>query len=222
LLEETVGILFCAFSFDSLPPPHRLVNYDDPKDALPGQPPQSAQEATYNGKEHAAWDQNSEMMFEQDLSWADAYWLKQLLPEGMPLIVKGIMTHEDATLALEAGVDAIMVSNHGGRQLDGCLAAIDALPEVVAAVNGRIPVLLDSGIRRGTDVVKALALGASAVAIGKPLFFALATGGEDGLVQMLKLLHKEIEAAMALCGCQAVDAIVRSHVGRKACTSSAL
>lgn len=88
-------------------------------------------EETYNAKEHKAWDQNSEMMFDQDVTWADVRWLKEVACPTLPLIVKGIMTAEDALLALEAGVDGIMVSNHGGRQLDSCLSSIDALPEVV-------------------------------------------------------------------------------------------
>ena len=132
----------------------------------------------------------------------------------MPLVIKGIMTAEDALLAMEAGADAIMVSNHGGRQLDGCLASIDALPEVANAVQGRIPIWLDSGVRRGTDVLKALALGASAVGIGKPVFFALGVGGEDALSYLLQLLHTELEAAMAICGIERISDITPDLVTR--------
>lgn len=153
-------------------------------------------------------------MFEQNLTWADVRWLKQVACSGLPLIVKGIMTAEDAILALEAGADGIMVSNHGGRQLDACLSSIDALPEVVEAVAGRAPVLLDGGIRRGTDVVKALALGATAVGIGKPMFFALAVDGEKGVISVLQMLKQETEAAMALCGCKTVDRISPLHITR--------
>lgn len=197
--------------FNALPAPHRLVNYDNNDNKS-----ESTQrmEDTYNGRTHEAWDQNSELMFEQNLSWADVRWLKQVACPNLPLVVKGIMTAEDAHLALQAGADGIMVSNHGGRQLDACLASVDALPEVVEAVAGRAPVLLDGGIRRGTDVVKALALGATAVGIGKPMFFALAVGGEKGVLSVLQMLKRETEAAMALCGCKTVDDITSRHVMR--------
>ena len=130
------------------------------------------------------------------------------------MIVKGIMTAEDAIEAVKAGADGIMVSNHGGRQLDGCLAAIDALPEVVRAVGGQVPVLLDSGIRRGTDVLKALALGATACSIGKPVFFALSVGGENAVVNLLEIIRRELEAAMAICGCNSLTDVNRTLVTR--------
>jgi isopentenyl diphosphate isomerase/L-lactate dehydrogenase-like FMN-dependent dehydrogenase len=190
--------------FDSLPPPHRLVNYDE----------YSAMEKTYNAKKADAWDQSTEQMFLQDATWQDVAWLKQTACPNLPLVIKGIMTGEDALLAVEAGADGIMVSNHGGRQLDGALASIDVLPEVVAAVEGRVPVLLDSGVRRGTDVVKALALGATAVGIGKPVFFALSVGGEKAVVEMLELMKREIEACMAICGCRNVEDISPNLVTR--------
>jgi isopentenyl diphosphate isomerase/L-lactate dehydrogenase-like FMN-dependent dehydrogenase len=124
------------------------------------------------------------------------------------------MTGEDAELAIQAGADGVMVSNHGGRQLDGALASIDALPEVVRAVDGRVAVFLDGGIRRGTDVLKALALGATAVGIGKPVFFALAVGGQEGVSQMLRLLQTELAAAMALCGVERVQDITEKLITR--------
>jgi isopentenyl diphosphate isomerase/L-lactate dehydrogenase-like FMN-dependent dehydrogenase len=145
-----------------LPPPHRLVNYDDVDDGAGSQSKSrstatSALHQTYNSQEKKAWDQNSEQMFDQDICWEDVAWIKrEAMPPDMPLVLKGIMTAEDAILAMEAGADAIMVSNHGGRQLDGCFSSIDALPEIVAAVGGRVPILLDGGVRRGTDVLKAL------------------------------------------------------------------
>ena len=158
--------------FNALPPPHRLVNYDDPPSSkvsattnTAGAVEKSSRlDQTYNSQEKQAWDQNSEQMFEQDVSWEDVRWIKNELTNSqqtskgtlVPLVVKGIMTAEDAILAVQAGADAILVSNHGGRQLDGCLSAIDVLPEVVKAVNGCIPVWIDGGIRRGTDVLKAL------------------------------------------------------------------
>ena len=146
-------------------------------------------------------------MFDTALTWDDVKWLKREGCRGLPLVVKGIMTAEDAILALEAGADGIMVSNHGGRQLDGALSPVDALPEVVEAVAGRVPVLLDSGVRRGTDILKALALGATAVGVGKPVYFSLAVGGEDMVITMLQQLKMELEAAMALCGCESVKDI---------------
>ncbi len=147
--------------FNALPPPHRLVNYD----LLPSESKTVVQlEQTYNSQEKQAWDQNSEQMFEQDVSWEDVAWIKQELDNErqrtrgrfLPLVIKGIMTAEDAVLAVKAGADAIMLSNHGGRQLDGCLSAIDVLPEVAKVVNESVPIFIDGGIRRGTDVLKAL------------------------------------------------------------------
>jgi isopentenyl diphosphate isomerase/L-lactate dehydrogenase-like FMN-dependent dehydrogenase len=192
--------------FNALPPPHRLVNYDDGEG--------SHLDETYNSKNQKAWDQNTEQLFEQDMTWADVRWLKEEGCPNLPLVVKGIMTAEDAELAIEAGADGIMVSNHGGRQLDGALASIDALPEVVEAVAGRVPVLLDGGVRRGTDVVKALALGASAVGLGKPIFFALSIGGQQGVTQLLNMIKTEIESAMAICGVETVSDITRKLVTR--------
>ena len=129
-------------------------------------------------------------------------------------MVKGVITAEDAIEAVKAGADGIMVSNHGGRALDGALPAIDALPEVVKAVGDKVPIFLDGGIRRGTDVVKALALGATAVGIGRPVFYALAVGGEDAVVHLLEMLRKETEAAMAICGCRTVADISRKLITR--------
>jgi len=189
-----------------LPAPHRLANYDEDDH-------KSKLDKDYNAKTYLAWDQNSELIFEKNVTWSDVTWLKENC-NGLPLVVKGIMTKEDALLALEAGADGIMVSNHGGRQLDGCTASIDALPEVVDAVQCRIPVLIDSGVRRGTDVVKALALGATAVGIGKPVFFALSLGGEKAVVDLLQRLKAEIEACMAICGCERIEDITTKLVSR--------
>lgn len=196
-------------NFNALPPPHRLVNYDDE-----GTTAAQKLDQTYNSQQEKAWDQNSEQMFQQNVAWDDIAWIKRKAAPDVPVMVKGIMTGEDAKLAIAAGADGIMVSNHGGRQLDGALATIDVLPEVVKAVAGRVPVWLDSGVRRGTDVLKALALGASAVGIGKPLFFALAIGGEDAVSYLLQLLQTELEAAMAICGVEKVQDISSSLVTR--------
>ena len=120
----------------------------------------------------------------------------------LPVVVKGVLTAEDARLACEHGAAALVVSNHGGRQLDGVAATLDALPEVVEAVDGRIEVLLDGGIRRGTDVVKALALGARAVLVGRAPLWGLAVDGEAGATRVLELLRDEIELALQLVGCR--------------------
>jgi 4-hydroxymandelate oxidase len=136
--------------------------------------------------------------FKPDLSLHDLSWLRQHTT--LPIVVKGICHPEDALLALEHGANGIWVSNHGGRQLDTAPATISVLPRVADAVAGRAQIVLDGGVRRGTDVVKALALGANAVAIGRPLLWSLAIGGADGVAQTLELLRAEIDSALALCG----------------------
>jgi 4-hydroxymandelate oxidase len=133
------------------------------------------------------------------LTWQDLEWLKSLSP--LPLVVKGILRGDDAIRALDYGAQGIIVSNHGGRQLDGAVASLDALSEVVEAVEGRTEVLLDGGIRRGVDVIKALAMGAKAVLIGRPILWGLAVGGEFGVLHVLELLRDELDVAMALSGC---------------------
>ncbi len=144
------------------------------------------------------------------LTWRD---IGRLSAEsGLPVIVKGVLTAEDARLACEHGAAAIIVSNHGGRQLDGVSATIDALPEVVEAVDGRIEVLVDGGIRRGTDVVKALALGARAALIGRPALWGLVVDGEAGARAVLELLRAEIELALQLAGCRTPADVTRAHV----------
>ncbi|MEX0801235.1 MAG: alpha-hydroxy acid oxidase [Dehalococcoidia bacterium] len=145
------------------------------------------------------------------LDWDGIDWIRSV-SSPLPVLVKGILTAEDARLAVEHGVEGVIVSNHGGRQLDGAPASIEALPEVVAAVEGRAEVLLDSGIRRGTDVLKALALGARAVLIGRPYIWGLAIDGEAGVSSVLSMLREEIELAMALSGCPTVADIDRSRV----------
>ena len=149
---------------------------------------------------------------DNSLTWKDLEWLRSLTP--LPLAVKGVLTAEDATLAVEAGAQAVVVSNHGGRQLDGVAASLDALPEVVDAVGGRAEVLVDGGIRRGTDVVKALALGARAALAGRAPLYGLAVDGADGVERVLGLLRAEIELALALCGCASPADVTRAHVAR--------
>jgi 4-hydroxymandelate oxidase len=144
------------------------------------------------------------------LSWRDVEWLRSL--STLPLVLKGIMTAEDAVQGVNAGADALIVSNHGGRQLDGVAATIDVLPEVAGAVGGKAEVLMDGGIRRGVDVLKSLALGARAVLIGRPYLWGLAVDGEAGVGRILELLRQELTLAMALAGCAAVKAVDRSAV----------
>lgn len=146
------------------------------------------------------------------LTWRDLEWLRSL--SSLPVLVKGVLTAEDAALAIEASVDGIVVSNHGGRQLDGVAASLDALPEVVEAVGDSAVVLMDGGVRRGTDVIKALALGAKAVLVGRPALWGLAVGGGDGVERVLGLLREEFEVALALCGCSSPADLTRAHVSR--------
>ena len=144
-------------------------------------------------------------LFKHDLSWQDVAWLRSITE--LPLIVKGILHADDARLAVEHGASGIIVSNHGGRQLDSCTAAIDILAEIIEVINDEIPVILDGGIRRGSDVVKALAVGARAVAIGRPALWGLAVDGKSGVENVLTILKSELETTMALCGVQTVSSI---------------
>ena len=150
--------------------------------------------------------------FSSSVTWRDVE--RYASHTSLPVVVKGIATREDALLACEHGAGGIVVSNHGGRQLDGAAATLDALPEVVEAVAGRIPVLLDGGIRRGTDVLKALALGAQAVLAGRAPIYGLAVGGEAGVRDVLELLREEIALGLGLLGCTAPEQVTRSHVER--------
>jgi 4-hydroxymandelate oxidase len=132
----------------------------------------------------------------------------------VPVLVKGVLSAEDATLAFEHGAAGVIVSNHGGRQLDRCLASADALPEVIEAVAGLGTVLVDGGIRRGIDVAVALALGADAVLVGRPALWGLAAGGEEGARRVLELLRAELELTLALCGCASPAELSGSHLQR--------
>jgi 4-hydroxymandelate oxidase len=143
------------------------------------------------------------------VSWRDVEWLAG---HGLPVVLKGVLTTEDARLGVEHGAAALVVSNHGGRQLDGVPASIDALSRVVEAVAGRAEVLLDSGIRRGVDVLRARALGAQAVLVGRPVVYALAVAGEEGVVHVLQLLREEVELGLRLLGCRSVAEVSREHV----------
>ncbi|KAL2514299.1 Peroxisomal (S)-2-hydroxy-acid oxidase GLO3 [Forsythia ovata] len=148
--------------------------------------------------------------FDDSLCWKDIGWLKSIT--SLPIVIKGILTSEDAIKAVEVGVAGIVVSNHGARQLDYSPATITVLEEVTPAVQGRIPVLFDGGVRRGTDIFKALALGAQAVMIGRPVIYGLAAKGEDGVKQVLRMLKDDLELTMALSSCCSVKDITRRHV----------
>ncbi len=144
--------------------------------------------------------------------WDDVLWLRERID--LPLWLKGIMDPDDARRAADGGIDGIVVSNHGGRCLDTMPATIAALPAIAAALDGRIPILLDGGIRRGTDILKALALGAQAVMIGRPVLHALATAGAQGVAHLVQILRGELEVAMALTGCRTLADIDRSVLWR--------
>jgi 4-hydroxymandelate oxidase len=144
------------------------------------------------------------------LAWADVDWLRQVT--ALPVVLKGVMHPEDARIAVRHGVDGLLVSNHGGRQLDTVAASIELLPAIADAVGNDILLLLDSGIRRGTDVVKALALGATAVALGRPVVWGLAVAGEAGVAQVLAMLRAELARALTLCGCGALADLRRDLV----------
>jgi isopentenyl diphosphate isomerase/L-lactate dehydrogenase-like FMN-dependent dehydrogenase len=130
--------------------------------------------------------------------------------------LKGILSAEDARLAVQHGVDGLIVSNHGGRQLDGVRSAIAALPDVVEAAEGKLEVILDGGVRRGTDIVKALALGAKACMIGRPFLYGLASRGGPGVALALQILKDELDLALALTGCASTAQLNSSFVGRRA------
>jgi isopentenyl diphosphate isomerase/L-lactate dehydrogenase-like FMN-dependent dehydrogenase len=143
-------------------------------------------------------------------AWDDLQWIREHWPGSV--YVKGLLDPEDAVRAVAIGCDGVVVSNHGGRQLDHSLAALDALGPIVAAVGDRAEVLLDGGVRRGTDVVKALALGARAVLIGRPQIYGLIVGREQGVVDVLEIFRTELDRALALMGAQSVHELDRSWV----------
>lgn len=144
-------------------------------------------------------------LYDTSLSWKDVEWLRSITK--LPVLVKGVLRADDALRAIEYGAKGIIVSNHGGRQLDTVPATIEALPAIVDAARGGAEVLVDGGVRRGTDVLKALALGARAVLIGRPALWGLAVGGKDGVAAVLAMLREELDLAMMLAGCQDVNAV---------------
>ncbi len=164
------------------------------------------------GSERAVTIEETFALMDPCWGWGD---LEALVAESsLPVLLKGVLTGEDAGLAIEHGAAGVIVSNHGGRQLDGVSATADALPETVDAVAGRGAVLVDGGIRRGTDVAIALALGADAALVGRPALWGLAADGEAGARRVLELLRDEFELALALCGCASPAELIREHVQR--------
>jgi 4-hydroxymandelate oxidase len=144
------------------------------------------------------------------LTWRDIEWLRSLTK--LPVVLKGVLDPADAEEAIQVGANGLVVSNHGARNLDTLPATIDALPAIVERVSGRATIIVDGGISRGTDVLKSLALGATAVMIGRPYVFALATGGAPGVAQCVNLLKNELETAMALTGQRTISEINRSVI----------
>lgn len=180
----------------ALPPDLSLANVEEHLRALL---PSGAPDSALAG--YAA------QLFDQTINWDDIGWLKSIT--SLPIVLKGIHHPDDARLAVEHGVQAIIVSNHGARQLDSVPATIDMLPPIADAVGGDIEILLDGGIRRGTDIVKALALGARAVLLGRPILWGLAVDGQAGVAHVLRLLTAEFDLAMALLGVTSVAGFSR-------------
>ncbi|KAJ2805432.1 Hydroxyacid oxidase 1 [Coemansia guatemalensis] len=187
-----------------LPPHLTMANFSDQKSQV------SQSKTTHVSDNASGLATYVASQIDPTLSWKHVEWVKSV--SRIPVLVKGVLTAEDAKLAVEAGVDGIIVSNHGGRQVDTAPATIDALEEVCRAVDGRVEVYLDGGVRRGTDVFKALALGAKAVFLGRPVLWALNYNGEEGVVEMLEMINEELRLAMALTGCVSVSDIKRDHV----------
>lgn len=183
------------FSFDAVDVQNLLTRTDDA--------PALVLNSTHYGQ----------IKWKQDLSWRDVEWLRQQTK--LPIIVKGLLTAEDAQLAADHGAAGIVVSNHGGRQLDGAPATLDVLPEIVAAVGDRVEIYLDGGVRRGSDIVKAVALGARAVCIGRPYIWGLAADGTRGVARVIEILRSEFDLAMALTGKTSISQLDQSVIWRK-------
>jgi (S)-mandelate dehydrogenase len=151
-------------------------------------------------------------LFDATICWDDIAWIREHWHG--KLLIKGVLTAADAERAAALGLDGIVVSNHGGRQLDYCVAPIDMLPEIVAAVGSRLPIIIDSGFRRGTDIVKALALGAQAVMLGRATLYGLIAGGQPGVERALEILTSEIERVLGHLGCNSVAELAPRFVRR--------
>ena len=178
--------------------------------AVPDDIPRPHMESGVKFEAANGWGVAAAEYLDSSLTWNDLRWLRSITK--LPLVIKGVLRADDARRAVDCGIDGIIVSNHGGRQLDTAIASLDALPDVVSAVGDQTTVLMDGGIRRGVDVVKALALGAKAVLVARPTLWGLAVDGEAGASNVLALLRAEFENAMALCGCPTVDSITRDFI----------
>jgi lactate 2-monooxygenase len=179
---------------------------------MAGAYPGSRLDGLRSGLARAAVRRFVETYSRPSLSWDDLGFLRE--QTGLPIVLKGILHPADALAAAEHGMDGILVSNHGGRQVDGAIGTVDALPGIVEAVAGRVPVLLDSGIRSGADVLRALALGASAVGLGRPYVWGLAAGGEQGVREVIRNLRADFDLTMGLAGCASIGEIGRDSVQR--------
>jgi 4-hydroxymandelate oxidase len=177
---------------------------------LTGDPRAALAAAAAHGGDGSALARFVESHWDSSISWRDVEWLRSATR--LPVFVKGIVRGDDAKLALEHGAAGVIVSNHGGRQLDTAIASARALPEIADAMAGRGALLVDGGIRRGTDIVKALALGANAVLLGRPVLWGLALGGADGVRHVLELLRDEFDLALALTGCRSPGELSRDLV----------
>lgn len=152
----------------------------------------------------------TDLLFDKAVSWHDIAWIKTITK--LPIILKGIMHREDAKHALDMQIDALVVSNHGGRQFDGAPSAMDVVHEIAETINKKIPILIDGGFRRGTDILKALALGADCVLIGRPILWGLACTGQKGVENVLEIYRNEVMEAMALSGCATIDEVKKLDV----------
>lgn len=161
----------------------------------------------------SSWEAYRSSDLDDNLNWEDVDWLRS--NTRLPILLKGILRGDDAQCALDHGAAGVIVSNHGGRQLDGAQATIDALPEIAEAVGDKLTLLVDGGIRRGTDIIKALALGAQAVLLGRPLLWGLAVDGESGVGRVLDLLLAEFDLALALCGCHSPQEITPDLIAER-------
>ncbi|HMF58652.1 MAG TPA: alpha-hydroxy acid oxidase [Pyrinomonadaceae bacterium] len=185
----------------SLPAGLTMGNF---KDAATADLPEAERESGLAAYVASQWDAG--------VTWKDVEWLRSI--SRLPVVLKGILSTEDARMAVEHGADGLVVSNHGGRQLDTVPATINVLPRIAEAAQGRIEILLDGGVRRGTDVLKALALGARACLLGRPVLWGLALEGAEGASAVLDLLRLELDSAMALAGCRSVEEITPALIWR--------
>lgn len=176
----------------SLPSHLRMANFPAEDEKATGM------KSTKSGS--SGFSEYAKKMFDPSLTWADVTWMTQVT--SLPVVVKGVLTKEDALLAYRSGASGILVSNHGARQLDSCPATIEALPEIANAVGDKCEVYMDGGVRTGADVFKALALGARAVFVGRPILWGLAQSGQNGVENVLRIFAEELDVTMALSGCR--------------------